>query len=532
MTATAISSDGSRVEWNNSDENDPHLYMREVPQQETLQVDERQEGVPQPKSELPALFQTASADGSKVFFTDEARLTSDSHAPGDNHENGAYQPDLYVFEPAQPAGHRVTDLSVPLHKDEVASVQGSVIGASEDGSTVYFVANGILGEHAQAGSCGQPGGTGCNLYVVHDGPEGWETPVFIARLSTEDNPAWGEPTGVRTYHLPFKPSEVSSNGEYVAFMSKESLTGYDNTDTNSGVRDEEVFIYSRKGGSGQLDCASCNPSGAQPAGVFDTEASSEGQGLLVDRELIWGGELNETMDRWVAGLVPGWTLYDAQGTGYQPRYLSNDGRLFFDSSDPLVPRDTNGKMDVYEFEPEKVGSCTSTNTPGGCVALISSGESDRESAFLDASETGNDVFFLTAGKLTSSDTDTGMDVYDARVCQAEGAEPCPQPAAPTPVPCNEESTCKPPAHGQESYETPSSAMVTGSGNVQKAGSTVLGSTTTKGPTSKPPTKAQLLAKALKACHKIKHKNKRVACEKRAHKRYGGKVSSAKKAVKR
>ena len=36
---------------------------------------------------------------------------------------------------------------------------------------------------------------------------------------------------------------------------------------------------------------------------------------------------------------------------YQSRYLSNQGRVFFDSVDPLVPGDINGKADVYQYEP-------------------------------------------------------------------------------------------------------------------------------------------------------------------------------------
>ncbi|HYM45298.1 MAG TPA: hypothetical protein VES65_03960, partial [Solirubrobacteraceae bacterium] len=40
----------------------------------------------------------------------------------------------------------------------------------------------------------------------------------------------------------------------------------------------------------------------------------------------------------------------------------------------------------------------------------------------------------------------------------------------------------------------------------------------------PPTRAQLLAKALKACHKQKNKKKRTACEKNAHKHYGAKAA--------
>ena len=137
MTATAISSDGNVIEWN--EENNPHLYQRAMAQKETVQVDEVQSGAPQPKTFLNAVFQTASADGSKVFFTDSTRLTSNSKAPGSPAE-----PDLYVFEPGKPAGQRVTDLSVPLNAGESANVQGAIVGASQDGSLVYFVANGVL----------------------------------------------------------------------------------------------------------------------------------------------------------------------------------------------------------------------------------------------------------------------------------------------------------------------------------------------------------------------------------------------------
>ncbi|MFI5091353.1 MAG: hypothetical protein ACHP7P_15025, partial [Terriglobales bacterium] len=41
------------------------------------------------------------------------------------------------------------------------------------------------------------------------------------------------------------------------------------------------------------------------------------------------------------------------------------------------------------------------------------------------------------------------------------------------------------------------------------------------------TNAQLLAKALKTCRKDKSKSKRVACEKRARKRYGAKKAARK-----
>ena len=91
----------------------------------------------------------------------------------------------------------------------------------------------------------------------------------------------------------------------------------------------------------------------------------------------------------------------------------NNGELFFNSWDSLVPNDGNSTADVYEYEPNGVGGCSSAS---GCQAMLSSGESHEESAFLDASETGGDVFFLTTQQLVTADVDQSYDVYDAHDC--------------------------------------------------------------------------------------------------------------------
>ena len=49
-----------------------------------------------------------------------------------------------------------------------------------------------------------------------------------------------------------------------------------------------------------------------------------------------------------------------------------------------------GVENVYQYEPKGVGGCVKE----GCVGLISSGTSAHESAFLDASETGDEAFFI------------------------------------------------------------------------------------------------------------------------------------------
>ncbi len=535
MLATAISADGARVVWSTAGHEvkgneTGHLYMREAEKGETLQVDEPDSNAPKAMGEPDPVFQTASADGSRVFFTDSQQLTEDSTATVEP-LNKAPQ-DLYVFEAQKPKGERVTDLTPVINSSEGAGVQGGVLGASEDGSSVYFVANGVLAAGAQSGGCRfhAPTGVGCNLYVAHYNGEQWEEqPRFIARLSSEDAPDWGRPEGsYREYDLKDLTARVSPNGEYLAFMSDQSksLTGYNNTDENSGVADEEVFLYNLR--SGRHVCASCDPSGAQPVGVYDTEGSSEGLQLLVDGPAVWGTAY-AGVDHWLAGNIPGWTAIGLNASLYQSRYLSNEGRLFFNSADSLVPRDIDrGKENVYEYEPAGVGGTDGCrgkaegtagsqeeNTEGGCVALISSGESSRESAFLDASENGNDVFLLTSSQLSPQDHDTAFDVYDARVCKAPGAEACASSGSTPPPQCKGEA-CKSAPETAPTYGAPASTTFSGSGNMAPQAE-VLGSQSVK---AKTPTRAEELAKALKACKSDKSKSKRLACEKQARTKYG------------
>jgi len=519
MAGAAISQNGVRVVWRTNGNGVGHLYMRDIEKGKTLQVDEPNSDAPAAKVAAKPVFQTASADGSRVFFTDARRLTKDSTAP----EAPASAPprDLYVFEPDRPPGERLTDLTPGLNSGEGAAVQGSVLAASEGGSLVYFVANGVLAEGAQPGSCrfDAPSGAGCDLYVVHRGGEGWERPRFIARLSSEDAPDWGRPEPGSNYELKTMTSRVSPNGEYLAFMSNRSLRGYNNVDEKSGVADEEVYLYGYAGGAGSLVCASCNPSGAQPAGVYDTEESGEGIGLLVDRPQIWDAQY-AGVDHWLAGSVPGWTPIGLVESLYQSRYLSNEGRLFFNSADSLVPRDVNGKEDVYEYERPGVGGCLRANAEGGCVALVSSGESEQESAFLDAGETGNDVFFLTGAKLSALEPEKTFDVYDARVCEAPGAEPCPSSGPPPSAPCASEAECRPAVSPQTTHGAPASSTVSGSGNLATGRSEALASKSRR--KAKPPTRAQRLARALKVCKRKKHRSRRIACARKAHKKYDSK----------
>ena len=98
--------------------------------------------------------------------------------------------------------------------------------------------------------------------------------------------------------------------------------------------------------------------------------------------------------------------------GYQPRFLTVDGKVFFSSTGSLVPQDTNGVADVYEYD-----------GPTRTLSLLSTGKGREPVMFADASRSGDDVFVVTRQQLVKSDRDNYVDVYDVRV----GAAPPDQP---------------------------------------------------------------------------------------------------------
>ena len=457
-----VSDDGSRVFFK-SKRGNGNLYMRDIPREETIEIAGPDE-----------VFEDASADGSRVFFA------------------------------GQECEVKLNETTNKLECPVIAK-DGEVIGASEDGSYVYFVSNEVLGDGVQHGAVSGNCATGyyegtaqqsCNLYVSHGG-----VTKLIAVLSGADKPDWGVS----------KTARVSPNGEWLAFMSQRSLTGYDNRDAVSGEPDEEVYLYGA--GSERLVCASCNPTGARPHGrEYGTHEPS-------NIPLVGGSKDEEWRNTtWLAANIPSWTQTTYIGGSHQQRFLSNDGRLFFNSSDGLVPKDVNEQEDVYEYEPAGEGNCTEATTSGstvyvpssdGCVGLISSGTSAQESAFLDASETGSDVFFLTASHLSPQDVESGNAIYDAHECTSES--PCLTPPSPPP-PCETAEGCRAAPEPQPGiYGAPASATFNGLGNLA--------------PAVTPPPVKKLVTKKTVKCKKGLVKNKQGQCVKSKPKKHKAKKSN-------
>jgi hypothetical protein len=425
-TEHAISEDGSKVIWT---QNGVALFVREgigTPQARTVQADA-------PLGQ--GRYLTADSSGSRIFFADNETLTGESS-----------RGDLYMFEPEAGEAGRLVDLTVDHVDAEGAGVLGA-LGASADGSYLYFVANGVLssaanaqGETATLGNCSRglssPGSV-CNLYLWHDG---WEKPRFIATLSGSDGGIneggalgvafdWSSALGLRTVR-------VSRDGTRVVFMSARGGLrsanfpgGYDNTVAGGGscgtdshenplpALCEEIFLYEAT--TNRLSCVSCDPSGARPTGP--------------------------------SGILGGTEFANNKAT-YQSRVLSEGedaGRVFFDSADGLVAQDTNGVEDVYEYENVH-------------VYILSGGRSLRGASFVDASINGNDAFFITDAQLAGQDTDRQVDLYDARAPHEPG-EAVGFPSAPI-MACEGED-CLAPGSAVPGFAVPSSPVLGGPGNV-------------------------------------------------------------------
>jgi hypothetical protein len=368
-------------------------------------------------------FAGATEALSGVVFATCAALTSDAiEAPGSDGCDPAY-PNLYLQDAAglhlvnlapgdltgtpgaglaAPAGAVSSDGSRVYWVDQSGALflrdgsrsllvdsAGVFQAASSDGSVAYFTKASHLYRYslaAESSSDLTPGGGvqgvlgtsrtgGYAYYVDGSGVKLWHSGTTVAVAVAADPSSYPPATGT---------ARVSADGTRLAFLSSDPLTGYDPEGAS------ELYRYDATAGS--LLCASCNPYGARPLGPSS---------------------------------VPGAIVNGSEAQAYKPRTMDADGsRLFFDSQDALLPNDSNGEQDVYEWRAQGVSGCAKAS---GCLGLISSGNAAEPASFVDASADGTDVFFLTDASLVPADSGSA-DIYDARI---GGGFPSPE----TPIPC-------------------------------------------------------------------------------------------------
>lgn len=389
----AVSRDGSRVFFSTG----VALYAREDGTQTTL-VSGSERSLPGGVSNGPVFFQGAeAAHGNLVIFTTRRTLVD-----ADTDETN----DLYLYDSTKPVGERLSLISEDRNPEapEGASVGGEegivlspegVLARSNELDRVYFVAeNQILP--------GEPTTPGPKLYVWDDTGASPQL-HFIGVLSPADAADWQGPSVGEGSTI--KPTRISPDGRYLAFISVAQLTSDD--------QDEQADVYRYDAQTQELICVSCVSDSSPSQGSIGFDRTEKGINLV----------------------------------NHQPRNVSDSGRVFFQTSRGLVPADSNGKVDVYEFE-------------NGELFLISGGSGTEDSYFLDASASGDDVFFDTRDRLVGWDEDSKYDAYDAR---AGGGLPEPPPPPP---PCEGDS-CQPPPVVPNDV-TPASSSFVGPGNVRQS----------------------------------------------------------------
>ena len=398
--------------WNGGTVNPPELYVREHGET-TVEVSAPEEGVREASGNPaePAVFVGSSKDGSKVFFLTKTELTEEAVKLG-LHDVELYQ---YNTDPGagEPALVRVSRGNTVGAAPGVPGDVQNVPAVSSDGGAVYFNAGGELAPHpADAPSGGlyrYDTETGTTVYVaqntaypaLHEPQKTWygaavlQNYLDVAGLLVRAN-----------YYTP-------GNGEFLLFASSANLTGYD----SAGQQELYRYHYEPEAAAGgSIVCVSCNPDGSTPTyGATFTRSATEN--------------------------IP---------TGTAPRPISEDGRyVFFDTEESLLPGDTNGKVDVYEWHEDPA-------THQGSLASISTGQSSTNDFFLDSSPDGKNVFFGTHSALVPADKDEQGDLYDARI---EGGFPAPLGAGPC-----EGDACAP-APPLPLFQTPATNTLSSSGNL-------------------------------------------------------------------
>jgi hypothetical protein len=477
VNSHAISSDGSKIFFTATPSGGlPTIYAR-VNNTETLTISAPEcEGKCEREESEAATYQGASADGSMVFFTTNQQLV-----PGDTDE----QEDLYEYDFANPPAHRLVDISGGGLGDTTpgsgATVQG-VIGASEDGSHVYFTARGVLTTLPNA--LGQVARTisgreeGANVYA-YDAQSG--DTRFVALLPFADEGLWGGSTLEGAFARKIKLAQITPDGRHLVFDSFAKLITTGPEADTSGA--QQVYRYDYE--TGGIVRVSVGHNG------FADNGNTPGFNVVVAPNP--GDE---------AG---------APAIGDVNRSISENGEtIVFVTAEQLQHTDTPATASPCIVLGAVAGGpgCQVYAWHDGSVSLLSDGQDTAAIDYVGMSATGSDIFFQSRTQLVGQDTDSLGDIYDARV---DGGFPAPS-AEPT---CSSEA-CQGAATPLPTFEAPGTASFGGDGNL------------TPGPTSFPPvagakpkplSKAQELAKALRQCKKDRARARRLVCEKAARKKF-------------
>jgi hypothetical protein len=122
---------------------------------------------------------------------------------------------------------------------------------------------------------------------------------------------------------------ATPDGSALMFLSPDQLTGYRNCVEVAGKEQCHIEVYLYEAATGKVICVSCAP----------TDVAPQGDANLVESH--FGPESSADF------VPPSQPLIDSR-----PAESGGEAvmRAVFETTEGLVPQDTNGTMDVYEWE--------------------------------------------------------------------------------------------------------------------------------------------------------------------------------------
>ena len=340
-----------------------------------------------------ALFEGASEDGSKVFFSSEQKLFAGVHG-----EAGV---NLYEYDFDGAPGARVTfiarDVSTLPSVNSGAGEKQHAARVAKDGTRVYFQSSAELtgaanGNGETAGEALKEGDT--TLLYAYD----TETDAisFVAGAREVSEP---EPFKFRNENEPFKNLDTTRDGEYLVFESSTDLRG-----TNDSSTVPQVFEYDAA--TGVLARASVGQ--RSPVG-FWCPSTGAMEAYNCDGNTTVGADAARTVE----------------GGGNS---VAEDGAVVFTSGLALTPgavetrhvgyRGAEAVENVYEYRAGQVYLVS----PDDEATPVNFQAPYLQTRLFGIDESGRDIFFISGDRLVPQDLDTQGSWYDARV---EGGFPAP-----------------------------------------------------------------------------------------------------------
>lgn len=404
-------------------------------------------------------FNAVADDGHEIFFTDCVSEASNRQVFVTLDGTRTLEVSR-ALEPGNPYGgceREGVAGEVPCN-GAASRGRSTFIGASEDGSKVFFTTRAALVAGDQDG--------GNDLYMATIGcPESAPGCAVSERVVTGLTQISHDPNGAEAALQGV--TALSPDGERVYFVAKgdllsaeaqaalegraqavphagaENLYVYDTSTATMGFVADLCSGFEASGESEDPQCPSTTKADSalwerlggetQTAGaggrflVFATYAQLTRSDTDAAKDIYRYDALTGTLDRVSSGEGGadrnGNESFEARippanwgGRSVQLQYEMNNraisengSQIIFKSAAPLSPDAINGLTNVYEWHKQE------GEAGEGTVSLISGGSASEPVEDAVISPEGNDIFFHTSQSLVADDTDGEPDIYDARI---------------------------------------------------------------------------------------------------------------------